>query len=588
MGLKQNNQSALLDAIYGAAIKPQDYLEFTKVWDATILKYVEHDRATSLSAEADLLELRTHFNRAFEIFEKTRMGLKQSQQEFLDAQAFAAALCKTDGSITACNDAFSGQYALGPGESLSMLSDNVLPLVSTERQPKTESWLRLTTEQTAFRYFDHEGSSSLLLLERFDHASTTSTPIEPLLLVRSNKLEWSTNVSAFLKESFLLTTAETEVSESLMMGLSSDEIAAKRNSSNGTVRQQIKSVMEKTETNKQAELMALLVSLHHLFATRPKTQAKRQVHLQTVDLLHETIIVDAPLWGSLEYEVYGRPAGVPVVYLNSQMSPARPTPEMLDAMAEAGLIVFAPRKPGIGATELEKQATDPVGFVRAFVSLLEAEGKAPEVLVGQGMSGVAIIDYAAQHPEYQGSIVTIDTGIPFTRREQFEDFPPVAKRIFWTVWECPELFFAPFAFASEALFASEEGERAFLNEQFKDIPHDQTLLEDPKFYELARSSMRDFMMTPKRSADELVHWMHDWTEAFLELVSRRDVIFLQSELHDFLRYKDVADYLRAYPRAKAILLQGMAQLCVVEHPEIIARHIVEAVGRRPNLVSAIT
>lgn len=60
MDLQKHNQSALLDAIYGAAIKPQDYLAFAKVWDATILKFVEHEGNRSMRDEAEAMELRKH------------------------------------------------------------------------------------------------------------------------------------------------------------------------------------------------------------------------------------------------------------------------------------------------------------------------------------------------------------------------------------------------------------------------------------------------------------------------------------------------------------------------------------------------
>ncbi|MEP0391810.1 MAG: hypothetical protein ABJ205_10610 [Erythrobacter sp.] len=50
---ESRNQLALLDAIYGAAIEPKDYLSFAKVWDETILKFVEGDEDASYSSHAD-------------------------------------------------------------------------------------------------------------------------------------------------------------------------------------------------------------------------------------------------------------------------------------------------------------------------------------------------------------------------------------------------------------------------------------------------------------------------------------------------------------------------------------------------------
>ena len=569
----QRNQSALLDAIYGAAIEPGQYLEFAKIWDSTILKSVEGDEDSSLRTQADELELRKHFNRAFEVFEKSRHGQRQSLQSFLDTQAFAGALCQSDGKIVACNSAFTAQFGLEVKDDLSALTDKVQPLVGLKTQANSGKWLLVEDQQTAYRFYDDNGSHSLLLLERFDQDSDGKPVANPMFLVRSSKLEWSPKVGEFLATSFGLTASEIEIAQQILLGMRSGEIAESRKRSKGTVRQQIKSIMDKTEASTQATLTGLLVSLHHLFASRPSTEPKRKIHHQSAGKIHETVIAEAPLWGTIEYECFGAMSGKPIFFLHSQMSVAKPWPAMFDAMANAGLLVFAPRKPGLAATALERQKTDPVGFVSAFIELMKDNGVQFEALVGQGMSGVAMIDYVAQNPDFGGRLVTIDSGIPFTRREQFEHMLPVSKRIFWTVWDCPELFYAPFAFASEALFASDAGEAAFMHDQFKDIPHDHALIEDSEFYRLANQAMRDFMSTPRRSADELVYWMQDWTGALETVASRMPILFLQSEFHDFLRLPDTTEYLDALPKIKAVLLEDTAQLCVIERPELIAQHI---------------
>ncbi|GAA0465097.1 hypothetical protein GCM10009096_02050 [Parasphingorhabdus litoris] len=583
---ERSNQSALLDAIYGAAIQPKDYLAFAKVWDETILKFVEGDDDASHSTHADALELRKHFNRAFEVFEKSRLGQQRSLQSYLDGQAFAGALCHENGKIAACNAGFETQFGLRVGEDISTLADQAQPLSLSAGHAQGKNWLALPEEEAAFRIYEEKGPNSLLLIEKFDPSVNGLVAAQPMLLVRSSKIEWSPKVGMFLNEKFGLTQSEGEIAEQIMLGLRSEEIAIDRNRSKGTVRQQIKSIMDKTETSTQAALVNLMVSLHHLFAAKPIPDAKRQVHLQTSDKVHMTAVVDAPLWGSIDYEVYGSPSGKPVVFIHSQMSSAKPSSAMIDAMAEAGLLVLAPRKPGLGATAMEQQGTDPVGFIAAFMELLKREGSDPVAIIGQDMSGVAAIEYAAQNPDFGGCIITLDTGIPFTRREQFEDMRPVSKRIFWTVWDCPELFYAPFAFASEALFSNETAEKAFMHDQFKDIPHDHALIQDPEYYALALAGMSDFMSTPKRSADELVHWVQDWTDALHSLAKRSRVVFIVSEGHDFLRFSDIAEYLHDIPNSEVLLLKNTARLCVFEKPDDVAAAIAATLSPKPLQIGA--
>ena len=205
MDHKQTNQSALLDAIYGAAVEPRDYLAFAKVWDATILKFVEHEGGRSLRDEAETMELRKHFNRAFDVFEKTRLGRKQSIQSYLDSQAFAAALCRKNGTVAARNDRFTKQFNLDVDDDLGGLIEHLSPISAEMPEPSQQLSLPLRNEQTAYRYAPSDRSACLVIIEPFHDLSTAPTPNDELYLVRSNQLEWSPTVEAFLLESFLLT-----------------------------------------------------------------------------------------------------------------------------------------------------------------------------------------------------------------------------------------------------------------------------------------------------------------------------------------------------------------------------------------------
>ncbi|MEZ5697282.1 MAG: hypothetical protein R3E18_12885 [Sphingomonadaceae bacterium] len=87
------------------------------------------------------------------------------------------------------------------------------------------------------------------------------------------------------------------------------------------------------------------------------------------------------------------------------------------------------------------------------------------------------------------------------------------------------------------------------------------------------------MSTPKRSADELVYWMHDWTEALRNVVQRMPMLFLQSEYHNYLRQDVISEYLAAFPQAQAEILPEVALLGVIEKPKVIARKIANLLER---------
>jgi DNA-binding CsgD family transcriptional regulator len=64
-----------------------------------------------------------------------------------------------------------------------------------------------------------------------------------------------------LRRMFGLTSAETRIAMGILRGLELREIAATHKVSEGTVRTQLKSVLSKTGTHRQVELVALLASL---------------------------------------------------------------------------------------------------------------------------------------------------------------------------------------------------------------------------------------------------------------------------------------------------------------------------------------
>lgn len=576
MGANQRDQSEMLDAIYSFAVDPGDYIDFTETWDAIVFGRTLNSDNVSLRETAKELELHRHFGRALEVFEKSRLNKQQSVQAFLERQSFASAVCASDGQIRLCNAAFTDHLGLRPGDCIGSISARIEPLNPANSSASQDLTTLTGNEQIAFRYYDQDDSKSLILIEPLEDVEPNGEPQR--YLVRSTKIEWTQRLTEFLHSMFKLTQAEAEIARDLVRGHRSDQIANARGSKVGTVRQQIKSIMEKCGSNSQSELMTTMVNLQHLLVARRLVGEKRTIHQCTPTKVHETCVRQMDAWGNLDFEMYGAPDGRPVAFFHSQYSSARPTQAMIEAMASEGLLVFAPRKPGLGDTSIEKQDTDPVGFVGVFVSLMTSFGYAPHGLIGNAMSGVAVVDFAARTPTYQGAVITLNTGIPFIDRKQFDDMPAVPKRVLWTVWDCPELFYAPFAFASQSMLASDAGETAFVDDQYKDIPHDLKLIEDPFFYELARIGMRDFMSTPKRSADELVYWVHDWTDALLTVSKRLPVLFLQSDQHDFLDLETTQDYLAKLGTPKFSVVENAAQLCLFEKPEVIAEQIGSFLG----------
>jgi DNA-binding CsgD family transcriptional regulator len=66
---------------------------------------------------------------------------------------------------------------------------------------------------------------------------------------------------SLMRQLFDITTAETNLASALMAGKSVEEYGAQQGLSPNTVRTQIKALLAKTGTNRQAELVALLARI---------------------------------------------------------------------------------------------------------------------------------------------------------------------------------------------------------------------------------------------------------------------------------------------------------------------------------------
>ena len=84
---------------------------------------------------------------------------------------------------------------------------------------------------------------------------------ERYVLAASSEVSCPDGFSDILKRAFDLTTAEADVVQSLVECCSVKEIAEQRSRSVDTVRAQIKSILSKTETRSQVELVRLALSL---------------------------------------------------------------------------------------------------------------------------------------------------------------------------------------------------------------------------------------------------------------------------------------------------------------------------------------
>ncbi|MFQ5588968.1 MAG: alpha/beta fold hydrolase [Nitrospiria bacterium] len=308
-----------------------------------------------------------------------------------------------------------------------------------------------------------------------------------------------------------LTSREMEITSALVQGQSIKDIAAAANVSEHTVRSQVKSVLTKTRTHRQSELVRLVL-------TGPGSvidMSVKQVHagekpskfmLKGPPAPDEPLFIFLPDGRRLAYREYGDPWGKPLIHCHSIMGSRLEVAIDGDAHAKSrGIRLIVPDRPGIGFSDpceeisfmhwardlkaladvLRLDCFDLTGYSIGGPYALAAAFSMPErvkrlSLVGVGTRPVRADDYAAMHPFYRFNLRVLTHARPVYRL-----FSMIMRRGFYGN---PENFFKQFG-----------GQLA---------AGDRPVFEDPQFRQVTEKSIGEgWRQGVTRTVAEIENWI---------------------------------------------------------------------------------
>jgi DNA-binding CsgD family transcriptional regulator/PAS domain-containing protein len=219
-----------------------------------------------------LLELLIpHVQTALEV----RRVLGATQQRLASAEAMANAsstatfVLNRHGNIVHSNTA--AQSLVRDEDGLMIVKDR---LTACEHQSSADLSKLLREVSSPSCSLSRDESSRFIALQRTSsmrplQAMATSLPetfgrsAGAILLLVTDPDKSFTFPDDALRALYRFTAAEAEVANGMLMGYSAEEVACLRRVSAATVRQQIKSMMNKTGTKRQGEMVRLLTTLPH-------------------------------------------------------------------------------------------------------------------------------------------------------------------------------------------------------------------------------------------------------------------------------------------------------------------------------------
>ena len=223
---------------------------------------------------ADLLTmLLPHLRNALKIHQALGISRERAQnaEAILDASSTACLLVSASGTLQYMNEA--AQRLVVAGDGLTERKSRITP---AHAEQSTEFCEQIAA---AASRWDHPGGAMMLdraggkrplqiLFSAFHRPDEKGA--RRVLVLATDPDRQPRFPDAMLQQMYGFTPAETEIATGLVTGFSPEGIASIRGSSVGTVRSQIKSLLLKTDTRRQVDLVRLLCTLPEPPALRPQ------------------------------------------------------------------------------------------------------------------------------------------------------------------------------------------------------------------------------------------------------------------------------------------------------------------------------
>lgn len=328
--------NGVIRKIRSGDISPLDYDELVKSWNSLCEMAYEEDAEFQFtgieSAALAALSDQSDSTRTREIDNQI--------SRMLNSFEYPTYLVTADGRIAAANTAASLEFDLAIGDCVDQLpytldepeeiSSLIKKCIDSARKTDIDAILRRA------HIASDEKDATIAL--------TASIGRVPMVLVFIVTTKWMPALSTVLMRQFGLTHAEIEVLVSFINGYSTQAIAKQRGRSYATVRTQFQSILHKTDTCNQSDLLRMVLSFSSFSKSIGEiVDAVTHPHRRRAEILREGgRIVEVTLMGDL--------LGDPILTIANAANYTF-NAEIEQAFAAAGLYLISVCTPGCGKTD---------------------------------------------------------------------------------------------------------------------------------------------------------------------------------------------------------------------------------------------
>jgi pimeloyl-ACP methyl ester carboxylesterase/DNA-binding NarL/FixJ family response regulator len=397
-----------VDCIYSSALEPETFLQLLDNWEVRLRRAGYSAGALSLF---DKLVFEKHLARAGDVADRLTPAPRSARSEAAVAGIHAAAMIAAEsGEIIAANAAAEAVFAVQAGlniadlpldpAGLEQFHDSVARVIGS--RDDRQDLLRIASPSSQKQVF--------ILLRSFEDEHG-----DKHALIVTTEQAWSDEATSNFQRSFGLTPAEIGILRSLLSGGTVTEIAADSGRADATVRSQIHSLLGKTGTRSQAELLRITTALLQATAIGPAAEPSAARHATSRNIFDSLRLPDGR---RLDFMRLGDPQGVGFYWLPGNLSQCRLPAPAERALKTLGLAMIVPVKAGWGYSSPLPRKADAIATAMSDLGQLRRHlGLGPGPLVAHGNDFMLATELARRDPAEVTRIIGVSAAFPIESPE---------------------------------------------------------------------------------------------------------------------------------------------------------------------------
>jgi pimeloyl-ACP methyl ester carboxylesterase/DNA-binding CsgD family transcriptional regulator len=543
----------VIDRLYEVAVDPTRYESLLDRWEAMIRPQRAAANLEFSPAHAPALGLKEftgHFARADQVLDRAIADPEVSTVTAILGKVEHAAAFAVDRSMTLIGANRAATAVLGVTRG-ARLRD--LPLATGETDHLSSQIARMfsgnSNDPVVLRTRGARAERLVVLQLRLVRPDNG----QPFVIVVTSELAWPRGFSDMLRGAFDLTAAEAEVIIALAEGLGLAQIADERGRSIETIRAQLKSIMSKTETRSQSELVRLTLSTMEMVqfsaeAARDLKEVSRGFETLQERPFQTMILRDGR---RLDFLVLGDPLGRPCLFFPMDYGLVRWPASAESEAARLGIKVIVPVRPGYGAsTPIRRGVPYMAQIAEDIAALLDHLGVARVPLLTLGGDSFLAVTFHALYPERVSALICCAGALPLKRPEQYERMDKWHRFILAGARYTPHLL--PFMVKAGFALARRLGKPVFVHAVYGKSKADIATFEVAEVYEAlvcgSEVALSDAHSAHDAFAREVIaHETTDWTTEIAALQGAVPVHFLNGLQDPEVPPETLADHQRDYP-----------------------------------------